>query len=344
MAKPQDEEKPDSVSYAQFTGLKNTVSRERLGLSDLETAVNVDIDDASQLRRRRGYALKIAGAFHSVYRAKGFTVGVKDRYLSIINPNYTVRTLAEVGDAPLAYTEVANTLYFSSSITSGKVLPDLSVMGWGQRTSEGTWLSPVINPTATLGEVRGKLLGRPPLATALTASNGRIYLANGPTLWATELYLYDYVDKTRNFIQFEAEITALGAVGGGLYVGTETACYFMAGEFGRMRMTQVQGSGVLPGSMLSVAAELVRPQQSMSKEAVMFMTQSGICVGLDDGTSYNMTEKEVILPSATAAAALFRRQDGINQYIGVTDTGGTPASNARIGDYVEAEIRRFQGV
>ena len=28
---------------------------------------------------------------------------------------------------------------------------------------------------------------------------GRIYLAAGPVVWATELYLYDLVDKNRNY-------------------------------------------------------------------------------------------------------------------------------------------------
>ena len=43
---------------------------------------------------------------------------------------------------------------------------------------------------------------------------------------------------------------------------------------------------------------------------------------------------------AGSAAAFYRRQDGVNQYIAVTNSGGTPSANTRIGDYVDAELIR----
>jgi hypothetical protein len=58
---------------------------------------------------------------------------------------------------------------------------------------------------------------------------------------------------------------------------------------------------------------------------------------------YNLTEDRVWFPDAVAAAAMYREQDGIRQYVGVLNSAGGPTSTARLGDYVDAEIRRFRG-
>jgi hypothetical protein len=179
------------------------------------------------------------------------------------------------------------------------------------------------------------------MATALTHYNGRIYLADGPTLWATELYVYDYIDKTRTYVQFESDITALGEVSDGMYVGTTDAVYYLSGTFGQLNRTKVLDAGVLPGSMIPVAAELIRPDDSQSRKAVVFMSETGFCMGLDSGIVRNTTETRMVFPVAQDVAAMYRKQDGVNQYVAVTNSGGTPTSTARVGDYVDAEIKRL---
>lgn len=338
---------PDSVILQKFAGIRNTVTAERLAPDELERAVNVDIDDAGQIHRRRGWTRVVGGDFASLFTAANGTVyGVKNGQLGVINPNYSFVTLrAGVGPAPLAYVQVGPEVYFSSLTDSGVILPNGSIALWGAEVSAGVWLSPVVNPTSTLAQVRGKLLGKPPMATALACSNGRIYLANKRTLWATELYLYNYVDKTKNFLFFEDDITVLGGVTDGLYVGTKSAVWFLSGAFNEMRRIAVMSAGAIPGSLVYLPAELVNPQLTLdqsapSKNAVLFLTDSGLVAGLDGGNLFNFTETDVIFPEAQSAAAMFRQQDGVNQYVSVLASGGTPADTARIGDYVDAEIRR----
>jgi len=335
----------DSVMLQQFAGLKNTVTEERLAPQELADAKNIDLDDAGQAHRRRGYTQVVSGDFHSLWSAEsGKTLVVRDGALSVLYPDYTTEVLRSgIGAHRLAYVEVGPNIYFSSMTDSGVVHEDNTVSDWGAPDSEGLWLSPVVNPVYTLNPTFGTYLNAPPMATALTKYRGRIYLASENVLWATELYLYDKVDRTKNFFQFESNITALGEVSDGFYVGTEKSCYFMDGRLSEMRQIGLSYGGVLPGSMITVTAELVRPDRNMSRKAVMFMTESGLCSGLDSGVSYNMTETRMLFPQSREVAAMFRQQDGVNQYVGVTDTGGTPTSKARIGDYVDAEIRRFQG-
>ena len=333
---------PESVVIAAFKGLKTTATRERLAPGEMLSAVNIDVDSAQQVHRRRGYTKKLAGNCHSLWQGRADTYVVVDGMLGVLAPDYTHRPLIHVGSDPLSYTELADTVYYVSRVTSGKVVLGTTVASWGAANAEGTWLSPVVNPTATLGEIRGKLLAPPPLATSVVEFHGRIYLASGRTLWATELFLPDYVDKTRNFIQFEADIVFLGRVDDGIYVGTEGGVYFLSGTFGSMRRRLSSPVRALTGSLVHVPAEHTRPDRSVSRGAVMFMTDDGLYLGLDDGLCYSMT-KDVDFPQAESVAALFQQQDGDMKYIGVMDSRGTPASNTRVGDYVDAEIRRFNG-
>lgn len=334
----------DSFSFQQFAGLKNTVGSERLAPNELEKAVNVDIDDVGQIRRRRGQTLVSAGNFHSVWAGRHHVYGVKNGALGIINPNYSFTQLsANGGDAPISYVQLDDDVYFSSEDVSGIIRRDNTVSPWGSTTSEGTWLSPVVNPTETLNPTGGKLLGKPPMATSLAYLNGRIYLANKKVVWATELYMYNYVDKTRNFLPFEAEVTALGAVTDGLYVGTQDNIWFLSGPLMEMRRIPVNG-GIIPGSLLYIQADFLPDAVAQgSKNAVIFVTKYGLYAGLDSGNVKTLTQGRFNFPDAVRYSSLFRRQDGVNQYIGVADSAGTPTATARVGDYVDAEIRRFQG-
>jgi hypothetical protein len=343
----QPEEEIPSVLLQKWRGLKNTVGPERLGPDDLERAKNIDLDDAGQPRRRRGYQKKISGDCHSLFNSvEGRVYVVKDGTLGLVDPNYQFEPLLPgISEFPLSYVQIAADVYFSSATHSGKLVGGAVAAQWGAEEEPGRWLSPVVNPTPMLPQVRGKLLGKPPLATSLAYWNGRIYLASGRALWATELYLYDFVDKTKNYKFFESDIQVVGSVTDGIYVGTLDGIYFLSGEFNAMRRVTLSSYGAIPGSLVYVPAELVNPNvpdqaTAASKNAVMFMTTSGLVVGLDGGELMNLTQDDYLFPSATNAAALFRRQDGVNQYIGVLDSGGTPVQGARFGDYAYAEVRR----
>jgi hypothetical protein len=336
---PRPEELPESIILGQFTGMKNTVSQERLAPTELERATNVDIDDAGQLRRRRGYDRVIAAPFHSLKSIGGKVFGVRSGMLGRVLTDYSFISIVAVGDAPVAYTEVNGEVYFCNTMASGVIgLTDV-LSAWGQTDGQGLWLSAVTTPTETLGAVRGKLLGDPIKATEIEAYKGRIYLADGKTLWATELFQYHYIDRTRGFMQFEHDITLLMAVDNGIYVGTVGGLYFI-----QVKLSHIGSDAVLAGSGQYVPAELVHPQARNAPiptgEAAVFMTNSGIVAGFDGGTCYNLTSGTMAFPAGVSAAALFRQDQGANSYIAAVDSAGGPSANARIGDYVDAEIRR----
>lgn len=336
-------EAPQTIVLSAFEGLKNTVARERLQLTELEAARNVDLDDVGQPRRRRGYTLVDAANYHSIRALDERVLAVRNGELGEIEPGLTFRGFGfDAGAERLTYAEVGDTIYFSSPQVSGKVRGD-SVTSWGTTDGTGRWVSPVVLDTDTLGQIYGKVLKAPPLADEIAYYRGRIYLAAGPYLWATELYLYDHVDPTRNFLQFEAPITMLAPVEDGIFVGTERAVYFLSGSFTKgMPRQKLLNAGAVRGSAVTAAASLIGGQQGPAPEGsgVMFLTPSGICAGLPGGSLINRTSGRVEFPAAAEAAALYRDDSGATSYVAVTNSGGSPVANARIGDYCDAEIVR----
>lgn len=343
---------PESIVLDQFDGIKNTVDRERLGPRDLAGAVNVDLDDAGQPHRRRGRTQVATGNFHSLFETSGGVVyGVKDGDLGIINPDYSSVTLragvgGTAGEGNIAYWELDGKVYFTASYCSGIIVQATGeVNDWGP--AQSFWYSPVVDPSPTLPAIAGKLYGRPPNASMLAYYNGRFYLAQGKMLWATALYLYTLVDKTRGFIQFEDEITMVAAVADGLYVGTTEGVWFLGGGgFERLRRVRVMDSPVIPGSFVYIPSELANPPHygtgyvKPMEVSVAFMTPRGFCVGEDGGRCTNLTEAKMFFPNAVRASAFWRRQDGMNQYIVCLDSEGGPVNGARTGEYVDAEIVR----
>ena len=74
--------------------------------------------------------------------------------------------------------------------------------------------------------------------------------------------------------------------------------------------------------------------------SIAFMTTTGFCAGQDGGQVYNLTETKFFFPRAHSAASLYRRMDGVNQFVTTLQSGGDPANNAAIGDFIEGTIIR----
>lgn len=343
MASRPPSEPPESIVLGQFSGIRNTVSEERLQLGELAAAVNVDIDDVGQLRRRRGRASLHSDPHHSLIGPiAGRTLVVRGEMLGWLNGT-AFTELVWAGPEPLSYTNVGSDIYFSSEITSGKIVNG-EALPWGA-DGESQWISPVMTPSDTLGAISGRRLQAPPRAIEIEHYKGRIYLAAGPVLWATELYLYDLVDKDKNYVLLEDDITMVRAVGDGLYVGTTRELLFLRGTLAKgLEMQSIISSPVIRGSAVVVPYSKVHPQARQGPvpegEGPVFMTEAGVCLGLDGGQVYNLTQDRVIFPAAERAAALYREDQGANSYVAVADSAGGPRANTRIGDYVDAEIVR----
>jgi hypothetical protein len=350
---PQPSPPDQSVSFEAFDGLNNIFEPEHLGPRDLVYGINIDLDDKGHPHRRRGYTKLDSGNYSNLFESMDSTVYcIKDGALCRLRRDFVPVSLATGFPIPcprMAWQQVGPWIYFSSRAFSGKVNRSNDHMAaWG--APQPLWFSPVVDPTPTLPPIRGRLYKAPPLCEFMAYFNGRIYMGRGRQVWYTELYLYDWIDATKNFWTFEADITLIGAVADGIYVGTEEGVWFLSMKWQwearaiSATRTRVLDFGAIPGSMVYIPAELANPPQvdvradTPVKVSIAFLTKEGYCGGQDGGLVYNYTENKFVFPDSVGAASLFRRQQGLNQFVTVLDSGGQPVSNARIGDYADAVL------
>lgn len=124
----------DVVTYRAFSGLRNDVDPERFELTDLELAVNVDLDKSGRLARRAGQTEVVAGATHSLWANDRETTAlyVQAGTLKALNADYSARAVA-AGLTPnmyMSYTEVGDRVYFSNGVQTG-VFENGVVRSWG---------------------------------------------------------------------------------------------------------------------------------------------------------------------------------------------------------------------
>jgi hypothetical protein len=171
---------------------------------------------------------------------------------------------------------------------------------------------------------------------------GRILLADGNVLWETDPYQYELVDAVGGYKLLESEITFLGGVSDGVFIGTQTGVFFMGGTFDAAQLTRVS----------TRRAPNQQPQQIDMSDVlkgdapgvgVLFLTDGGVCVGMPGGQLVNLTNKIFEFPKAESMSVMVRAQDGMNQFVGVASHPGSPTGSARFGDFVDAEIVRFRG-
>lgn len=172
--------------------------------------------------------------------------------------------------------------------------------------------------------------------------SGRILIADGSTLWATNPYQYELVDMIGGYKVLESEIAFLASVSAGVFIGTQTGVFFMAGEFDSARLTRLSTHRAPKQNPQNIEmADVLKGD--IQGVGVLFVTDGGVCVGTSDGQVINLTSKIFEFPKAESLSVMVRSQDGMNQFVGVASHPGTPSGSARFGDFVEAEIVRFRG-
>jgi hypothetical protein len=113
-------------------------------------------------------------------------------------------------------------------------------------TGEFTLSTPAQDQTARLTTMN---LQAPPNANLIASHKGRLLLAAGNVLWATEPFAVHLVNFATGYLAYESPITVVIGVEGGVYVATETRTWFVA-DFGTTKVQQavVLEVGAVPGS------------------------------------------------------------------------------------------------
>lgn len=116
----------------KFAGLKNVIDPERFELEDLEVAMNVDIDDSFEVKRRKGYESVLAGNFSSLWSNGKVCLAVKDgNTLVRVNKGWTLSTLKTgISGGPLSYATFGVNVGLSNGVVNG-IVDEAGYRTWG---------------------------------------------------------------------------------------------------------------------------------------------------------------------------------------------------------------------
>lgn len=257
----------------------------------LAQGVSVDVDIASRIGRRKGYAPTIRTQdIRDLFCDGGDCLFIYNNSLYRLNSNMVGEGLRD-GLTPsmkMWYVQIEDKIFYSNSFESGVYFDNIS-HPWLTASYEGSDSTRVMSPV--------------PKGKHLAVYNGRIYLSSQNIIWFTEPFAYYWVDLARNFVPFGTKVRMIRPVEGGIYVSTEREIIFFGGsgpgDFIVKRLATypaVEGTDLLiDGSMIGKSTEKV----------AIFTTWAGICVGTSDGTLVNLTEKDNVIPTCNRGSAVY---------------------------------------
>lgn len=194
---------------------------------------------------------------------------------------------------------------------------------------------PTGTTTAVLGQrAKGRALEtqflRPmPPGQIVGLLNGRHFVADGRNLrWSPPLR-YGLTDPVRNVLRFADDIDLFAPVGegasGGVFVAAGARTHFLAGaDPAGWSLNIRRPAGAIPGSYARIPAN-VFGSENTERVPVWVATDGHVCIGGPGGSITLPKQGLAVLDGADRAAALFREEAGLQQYV-VAMRGPRPQS------------------
>jgi len=298
------------------TGLNTKVDPVRLGynpetgVQDLAVAYNVDVDDTGRVSRRKGFTSQVSADCHSVFCDGGACLYVTGDALTLLRTDYTTKALRNVQvGARMRYAQVDDEVYYCNGVQTGRVADEVS-MSW-------------VMADTKYGPGTKREYSDPPVGTDVAFHAGRMWVAEGDTIWYSEPLGFNYFDLAGCYFKFNSQVRMIRPVKEGLFVSDEVATYFFRGigdpkEYYKIKVANypvVQYSDVkFFGKLVIFQGGEFIIDVSFGDLSALWMAEQGVCYGGYDGTFKNLTEEKIEkFPPALTGAGLFYK----GSYIGL---------------------------
>ena len=171
--------------------------------------------------------------------------------------------------------------------------------------------------------------------------NGIVWVASGSGVIYSEPLRYGLTNLAQNRFALNARVDMMEPVnaGGqapGMYIAAGERTYFMAGATPALMSPVIKyPHGAVPGTACQVPASVFGIEST--DPVPYWLARNGVgCIGLPGGTVMPLREGQVIAPSATGGASLYRDGDSLRQVI-TTLQDASPRGLA-FADTAEAEV------
>lgn len=134
---------------------------------------------------------------------------------------------------------------------------------------------------------------------------GRLLVASGRVLMATQPMRYGLTDPRTDWVQFPARIDIMVALEGGVFVGTSDGVVFLDGATpNEWKQVRKSARRVLRGSDLRVRADLLGGEEPGDRWVAVWLAENGFVVGTPDGRLIEQQAKRIRLPDSETAAGV----------------------------------------
>lgn len=122
--------------------------------------------------------------------------------------------------------------------------------------------------------------------------------------------LFDY----ENIMQFPGDVKAVESVTTGIWVATAVGIYWVSGDNPETWIPIKRSNAVaVPGSMMQPG--ILFPELNTEGKVAFFVTDSGLMVGLSNGTLRNITQDRYSFPTCSRANFEYVDRDGLRQVL-----------------------------
>lgn len=160
-----------------------------------------------------------------------------------------------------------------------------------------------------------------PAGTEIASYHGRLYSALGKFLYYSEPFMPGLFDARHGFFSFGEECDRMvQPVDGGIYVGTDSAIYFMRGDGpGSFTRDVVARNGAFKHSSRLVPAEHFSGLKT-TKPVAVWLSPKGYQIGLPDGTVLSPQEDRIRLSNIERAPTTAFLLGGVKQLVSAVET------------------------
>ena len=184
--------------------------------------------------------------------------------------------------------------------------------------------------TGSRGRLLDSLLAVPPRpGTALCAYKGRLWIAEGNTLWFTSERSPHWLFPHTGYFREALSITGIGVVEDGLYIGTNSSVVFLQGSDPSTMTRQVVSgdAGMVAGTVCSQLPFDVVSDGARAVRQVAWMDTNGYpCIGKPGGIVVRPTLNRYAAGSSQSGISSYRIREGIRQVL-FTDLMDPAAAN-----------------